>query len=197
MKEVRSITVYSYSDLDVDAKQKAYEDFCKYNRYLWFHENEETLKAFCSHFNIECYDWMYDLIKHNFSIKYKENETLEYMCGNKLYGFICKKVDEIKPFKTYFKNGKHVVSKILKNEDINLTGYWLDYVICKPLVDFLKNPDKDKLFKELMNDCLTEFFKECNNDIKSTFSIASFEEHCEVDDLLFFKNGVQYMEDEY
>src|SRR5690606_3900408 len=72
--------------------------------------------------------------------------------------------------------GKPKYSKVKVVREPNLTGYYLDYSICKPLYDFIDHPDEHTSLSDLLQECFWEWVNECNKDVEEFYSFESFEE---------------------
>jgi hypothetical protein len=55
--EIIELEVYSFDELDEDAKEKAREWYRDGMDYPWFSESLDSIRAFCNHFNVALRDW--------------------------------------------------------------------------------------------------------------------------------------------
>lgn len=74
-----TITIYSYSELSEEAKERAYDEWMPY--YAFEADNRRTLEAFCDAFGIEVYGYEYDSYCHSFQWRAK-NEGDEEITDN-------------------------------------------------------------------------------------------------------------------
>lgn len=59
-----TITIYSYSELSEEAKERAYDEWTPY--YAFEADNRRTLEAFCDAFGIEVTEYLYDAYHYVF-----------------------------------------------------------------------------------------------------------------------------------
>lgn len=178
------------------ARETAYGEWLHTFEYGWNSENQNTLDAFESVFNIKVNDWSYDTCRYSYRFTSHYSGEEEQLNGIRLLKYIVNNYWHIlfKP-KTYYLKGnckKRRKSRVFTDNCCVLTGYCADEDILKPIYDFLKAPDTRTTLYDLMDKCLDNFFKSCRNDMEYQCSEESFEESCAANDYEFLENGKMY-----
>lgn len=190
--ETRTYDVYKVDELSFTAKENAYRQWLKGFEYD-NSDNMATLRAFEDIFNVKVIDWRYGggTCYYRFTSRYSGEE--ETLCGVRLLKYIVNNYWHrlFKP-KTYWLgigSNKRRKSRIFKTDCCVLTGYCADLDILKPIYDFLKAPDKHTNLYDLMDECIGNFFRYCNDDMEFCCNEESFELACEANEYEFLSDG--------
>lgn len=178
MKQV-TINLYEYSELNDQAKENAYNEWLKNAYYFASTDNKDTLIKFCDIFGVKMEKWEYDISSYDFDF-HIQNDYLENLKGEKLLSFL----------------RENFFDYINDYDSCNLTGYYLDLDILKPMYDFLSdyNDDMNEItYKELVHNCLENFFKSCTLDCECYFSKENFEELSEINEWIYNEYGKIYL----
>lgn len=202
--------VYTLDELSQEAKEAAYENWNIDNYYPYAHENEETLKRFEEVFPIEIGHWEYDQFSGNISYEFEDNEIdiddiyydteLKEMCGIRLLKYLHNNYwNDISSRKFYFAGGGIGIKSKTRHSNFQrevgncpFTGYYMDEVILKPIHDFMKKPDENINFNDLMDMCLNNWVQACVEDCEWTNSMECFEDYCEANNMEFTEDGEIY-----
>lgn len=92
----------------------------------------------------------------------------------------------------FTKNGKTQESKILKEKNWDINGYYLDYDLLSPIFYFLEKPDENINFLSLMEKCIGNALNSCVVDLCEFYSNDSFKKYCHMNKCLFFEDGTRY-----
>lgn len=197
----REIKLYSVNELNEQALEKAYEKWYYDNyEYTWHDENEDTLNKFCEVFNINVRNFQYDSYNYNYRFEV-ENENIEDLSYIRLLAHLNNYFDDIYKGKYYSKSFRigdkynyiHRHSKVMfEKNDCSLTGYYLDNEILQPVFEFIKKP-RNITFKELMNECLENFFEACSEDVKNLSSEEYFKEQSSDNDWVYLNDGTIFL----
>jgi hypothetical protein len=199
------ITVFKFEELKEDVKQKVFSNWCSEADYPFASDNAHTLKEFERIFPVKVKDYKYgDMYKEiDFSID-TENYNyygIEDLEGIRLYKFIYNNYyDELfraksKAYKSYTGAMKYYKSKVYNEPyDCPLSGYYIDYDILKPLYDYLEKPNFDLSLWDLMNECLQEWLKACDNDYDNYYSMDSFIESDECNNIEYYADGSIFLQ---
>ena len=198
------VTVYKFDELSEKAKNKALSAHCENIDYPWSSENEQTLNSFADIMPVKVKNWSYGGRGEGVYFDFTDT-NLEELKGNRLRTYIINNYHDLlferKPYGKYTKNeitGKWSYkrrSAILYTESLSpLTGYCVDEGILSPLRKFVTNPGelkhfKSTTFKDLMEDCFSEWVKECSDDYEYYFSEESFKDLCEANEYEFDEHG--------
>lgn len=199
--------IYDYEELSPKAKEKAYNDFLNTDDYFSADENKTTLEKFAKIFPVNRLEWEYGYGQYiNFSMN-TEYEEIDELSGVRLlkylwnnyssylfkgnYYWLHSKIEksENKPTIGKFKTR---TSKLLKNTDCVLTGFYLDMEILDPIYKFLNKPSDNITFKDLMRKCLNSWLKTCVNDYNNYYSEENFKELCMANEWEFLNDGKIY-----
>lgn len=194
-----TITVYNIDELSEKAREKAYYDWLDQTDYHFAEDNRKTLKAFEQIFPVKVTNWQYDAYSYHFNFDFTCDEIIENLSGIRLLKYLYNNYyDDLFKGKYYstpikYKNSKpsykYRHSKVLKDNSCVLTGYYLDDIILKPIYSFMKKPDNNTTFYELMRSCLNEWGKACSEDVAYCTSIEYFMEYARANGLEFDEQG--------
>ena len=163
----KTYTLFTLSELDDEARQRAYADWLAKGRdYPYVYENRNTLEAFCNLFRIVCANYRYDSYTYAYRFRTGHGEETERLSGVRLLAYLYNNFHaELYKPKTYWtkdrKRGRK--SRIFVTCECPFTGVVSDDIILQPLMNFMRSPD-GRNFKELMRDCLENFFRSCRDD---------------------------------
>ena len=134
--------------------------------YPYASENCDTLEAFCNLFRIVCTNYRYDSCTYAYRFYTKHEADTEELSGVRLLAYLYNNFHAglYKP-KVYWTKDrkKRRRSRISVTCECPFTGVVSDEIILQPLMDFMRSPDT-RNFKELMRDCLENFFRSCRDD---------------------------------
>lgn len=163
----RTYTLFTVSELKDADFQKAYEDWLvKGSSYPYADENRDTLRNFCNLFRIVCTNYHYDSCTYHYRFHTDQEEDTEQLSGIRLLAYLHNHFHSgIFIPKTYWTGnlGKKRRSRIFVISECPFTGYVMDDIILRPLLEFMQVPDS-RTFKQLMRDCLEAFFRSCRDD---------------------------------
>lgn len=191
----KTYEVYSYDELDESAKETALAEFYS-DEYFWGDDNKSVLDRFEEIFPIEVKNWEYGdcgaFVSFEFSYNYSEVKELtgirllKYLVNNYYHALFTAKY-----ISKYTNNHKHISrhSKCQVDNCCVLTGYYIDHAILDPIYKFLKNPDKNTTFYDLMNYCLQSWVSACQVDYEYQYSREGIEQTIEANEYLFTSNG--------
>lgn len=179
MKQV-TINIYELEELSTEAQEKAYLEWYASAEYPWYDDNRSTLEKFQELLNGLNVDWEYST-SHGYAqitggFKYQYSEEMEQMQGVRLFKWLYNNLDNV-----YLK----------ESDEISLTGFYMDDVILQPIRSFMKRPFNIS-FCDLVENCLTEWAKQCSNDISSYFSEETFQSEAKELDMHFYESGKIY-----
>jgi len=203
-----TLTGYEVSELSENAKENAYNNWLQNADYPFWKDNEDVLYEFADIFNISIRNYQYDENFSNVSYEINEDEEILNLSGIRLLSYIWNNYKDVlyigkyRPVHTEKKlNHPRITQKILSNgklfqswhskifwEETALTGYFVGCEMVKPIFDFMENPDKTT-FKELLEECITNWEETVNEDVRSCSSIESFEEDANINQWLFSEKG--------
>lgn len=197
-------TAYTFDELTEQAKKVAYQEWLQSVCYEFISddsERESTLDEFCRIFDVSLDGWEVDSCRYNF--RFSTNETnIEEVSGLRLARYIWNN------YAHYIKTGKFYSGKISYNpfhcatrnskvimsmNDCPLTGVCYDCDILQPIIDCLTYKKVYNDAKELFNDCLDNFFKSWQEDIKYRESFEFFEEETFMNDWEYNADGTQFV----
>lgn len=191
----REYNLYPITELSNKAFETAYNKWLYSKEYQYSSDNRKTMEEFQTLFDVVVKDWRYDAYTYSYRFHTNVSQEIEELKGIRLLKYIINN-QGFKLFapKTFWssKNYKKRTSKIFVSTECNLTGYCADYEILEPIYSFLKNPDKDTSFLQLMDKCLDNFFKYCKNDVESTESEEYFKEESLDRNYEYLENGTLF-----
>ena len=68
----------------------------------------------------------------------------------------------------------------------------MDNEILAPIFDFMRKPNNNTSFKDLLNDCFEAWVTACNNDIDSQNSDEYISENLESNDYEYTEDGEEF-----
>ena len=203
-------TIYRFSELSEEAKEKAIDKWRDNSQGLfsWKNEASDTLNAFCKIFDVK-----YNTIDYleTYRNKYRINlpDEVKNLSGIRLAAYLWNNYkNELYKGKFYsvrsdkIMNHNRVKSKVLSNGKIFnayysaitlehscvLTGMCYDDNILDPIYEFMKRPYNTGI-DELINDCISSFCKAVASDIEYEYSDKCIIETIEINDYEFTENG--------
>lgn len=189
----RFVKVFTIDDLDYDAKQQAYHEWMESTYYSWEWENRESLETFCSRFHIGHVDYEYGASSRPPWIEadIQVSEEVDALRGLRLRTYILNNFGDVLFKSKYLRHigGKPKYSKVKTVKEPDLTGFYLDHTICKPLYTFLDQPNQYKSLSDLLQECLWSWVNECHKDVEYYYSFKHFEEIGRVSGWLYNKQG--------
>src|SRR5690606_13129221 len=153
----RFIKVFTIDELDYDAQRNAYNDLLPIAYYPWDRENQETLNAFCSWFDVGRVDYEYGAFRPPWiEADIHVSGEVDALRGLRLRTYILNNYGHVlfKPKYLRHVGGKPRYSKVKVVRVPDMTGFYLDYSICKPLYDFIDHPDGHTSLSDLLQECL-------------------------------------------
>lgn len=193
----RTYTLFSISELEETARQKAYTDWlAKGQEYPYAPFNRNTLEAFCNLFHVVCTNYRYDSCTYYYRFYTEQEEDTEELSGIRLRTFICNNFHYGLYYpKTYWTKDlkKKRNSHITLISSCPLTGFIMDDIMLQPLTDFMRSPDT-RNFKELMGDCLEAFFRSCRDDCEYHESEEYFKDESHGNNWEYLKDGTLFKE---
>lgn len=162
--------VFYFDQLSDEAKEKARDWWrqCESEDPAWEAERRQTLEAFCKRFPVEARNWEYDCSGFRMSKIWNADRDSGEIHGSRLIALMLNWFGPLVLWepKAYEKNGKKRHSKVLMVErSCPFTGYYLDDVMLDPIRAYLKKPDMEKTYKDLMAECLDAWGKACVDDV--------------------------------
>lgn len=186
--KIKEIKIYEFSELSSDSQNKAIEYFANNMDFseFWNSDYRATLDKFCKLFSVKLNDWNVDTCNYNYRISHIDNNFK----GMSLYKLIQNYFwDSLYSNKIYYKNNKKHVSKILFTENDNFTGFCADYAILKPIYDYIKKPNLNLEYRDLICECLDSFFEYWHKDIEYQYSAENIKEFIEINNYEFLESG--------
>lgn len=179
----RTITtdVYHFEQLSDEAKEKARDWWrqAEAEDPAWANERRESLEAFCKEFPVELRGWEYDAHSYRIDRAWTAGPESQELKGSRLIGFL---LNEYGPRvlwepKVYEKGDKKRKSKIIMVEtSCPFTGYCMDDDLLEPIRQYLKKPDLELCYRDLMGQCLNAWGKSCVEDVAWMNSDAQVDE---------------------
>ena len=194
----KTLTVYNYSELSEEAKERACQEMLEHFDYPWSGENRDTLTEFENNFPVTVKDFRYGSCNSFVDFDFTSDDKTEELTGVRLLKYLHNNYyDVLFKGKYYSKtkyvdgkfSSKHRHSKVQKENCCTLTGYYIDDAILKPIYEFLKNPVEHINFYDLMNECLQSWLSAVNNDYEAMQSEEYLAEHAEVNEIEFDEDG--------
>lgn len=191
MREI-IVKVYQFNELNDDAKDKARQWFRQGNDYPWFGEYRDSLKSFEKVLPIKIKDYSYGEEAYRSYVRFDvTNAELMSLKGLRLRTWL------INNFWSHIEKGKYlghikgksVYSKMVKEVSCPFTGYCSDESLIEPIRKFLKSPDANMTFEELIKECFESFIQDVASDIEYQNSDECIDETIEANDYEFDANG--------
>jgi hypothetical protein len=198
--KIKEVKVYSYDELDSMAQATALNNWLSSFDYSWGSDNKNTLDAFENIFPVKIRNFEYGGYRGNDGVNFVTtcDDEIDNLSGFRLATYLWNNYkNSIFKGKYYSKgkwiNGqyvnKHRHSKIILDNSCVLTGYCMDDDILSPIYNFLKKPDKNTTFLDLLKDCFDSWISACNADYEYATSEEAFKESCEANEYEFYENG--------
>ena len=200
MREV-TMKVYSVEELSGKALSRAYDDWYMNSDYPWNKKNKKTLLKFEKIFPVEVTDWYYGGVYKYVKFHMTCDDEVAELEGFRLAKYIWNNYRHIIYNGKYYSKGKCVNgkyqyvsrrSKINLERECSVTGYYLDYVILKPLYDFLDSPKQYVTFRDLMEECLESWLNAYEDDYNNYYSIGNFIKIAKDNNYEFFEDGSMF-----
>ena len=200
MREV-TMKVYSVEELGGKALSRAYDDWYMNSDYPWSEENRKTLLEFERIFPVKVTDWQYGGGYKYVRFHMTCDDEVAELEGFRLAKYIWNNYRHDIYKGKYYSKGKfidgkyHYVSrrsKVNLEQGCNLTGYYLDYDILKPIYDFLDSPEPYVTFEDLMEKCLESWINACEDDYEGYYSIDNFMEIANANNYEFYEDGSMF-----
>lgn len=188
-------TVYKFNELDIDAQKKAIENYRnKQQVFFWGDEMVNSLKRFCESFNI-------DLINYSIGEKARVHYTLgdlndrleglrlrKYLINN-FYGYLFKPkgYGEYKKRDGVWGYKRRSRCQVIETS-CPFTGVCFDDDLLTPIRRFIKSPDNID-FSNLISQCINEFIRSCESDIKHQNSDEYITDHLIANGYEFDESG--------
>jgi hypothetical protein len=208
----KTIKLYSIDELTGTAKDNALNNVRSNYEYFGHDENVSTLRAFERVFPVNIKNFSYGDRGSGVSYDLTCDDNIADLSGIRLSSYIWNNY-----FTDLFKgkyysvdsnnkiNHKRVQSKELTSKPGQyfnayhsrvqfetcgvLTGYCIDDDILKPVYDFLKNPNQDKNFTDLMEDCMNAWITACEQDLEGAYTDEAIEDHAQANEYEFTETG--------
>ncbi len=211
MKTIQ-VNIYTFSELSEDAKQRAIETWRNDTQeYAWQDENKESMEAFARVFPIAVTEWSYGGRGEGVYFRFEtERDEIEELSGQRLaiylwnnyrrelykgkyYGRLSlrdKNGKKIRKSKEFPIGQRHVIrhSKIILDTCCVFTGYCMDDALTDNIYAFMDKPDA-RTFRDLLEDCFSQWIKACNADIEWQNSDEYISETIEANDYEFDEDG--------
>lgn len=169
-----TIDVYSFYELDDDAKERALEALRSAHEYYWHRENRESLEEFCKHFDVELGSWEYSLYASpHISGRVVDEELAE--------------LKRVRLWKWLGNSG--ILDDDLLTGNCPFTGYYMDEELLDPIRDFMKKPLGSLTWQGLIDECLWRWATACSRDLEYSYSSEALVESADANDLEFTKTG--------
>lgn len=192
----RTITtdVYHFEQLSDEAKEKARDWWrqAEAEDPAWANERRESLEAFCKEFPIEVKGWEYDAYSYRIHKVWTAGSDSQAIKGKRLIGFL---LAEYGPRilwepKVYEKDGKKRRSKVtVVATSCKLTGYCMDECLLDPIRKYLKAPDMNLHYCELLAQCLDAWGQACVDDVADSMKDEQVDETIIANEYEFDEEG--------
>ena len=181
MQKVISTTLYTIDDHPQPEHVFDWMRANSDNDHYAVYEIVDTLKAFCTHYDIQILDW-------SISAHSDRGERVDIDCGDiselhsvRLWKYINNN------YSTYFNNFTKKQDQVL-NGNCPFTGVCWDENALDPMRDFMKKPDSLN-YRELMSDCIDELISALHRDSEYRDSDEAIREDCICNDYYFDDQG--------
>ena len=176
------LPIYTVQELSEKAKERAFKDFCNTDLFSYGSDNEKTLTEFVKIFPVKVNKFTYGNGNYFIDFEFTENLKIERLKGIRLLSYIQNNYfSSLFIGKWYYTNNSKVPgyslkrqSKVLFSDCCTLTGYYLDHEILSPIYNFIKKPEKDTTFYDLMRKCLRGWITACNTSYEDYYSMENF-----------------------
>lgn len=186
---MKTVNIFSYSELSEEAKEFAYQEWLKKDREF-FYESEyiNTLVKGLEHFDFRLKNYSFDYFCASngyFRIEsYLDQEVLE-LTGNELKDYIIENYSERRSI------FRHYDFVNIFSGNCELTGACYDEDFLQPVKDFLESPTNDNLY-DLMKECINSLMKALESDYEGCQTKEYFEDEAIFNDYEYFENGEEY-----
>lgn len=188
------VEIYTLDELPERSQEKAYDYWVSACDYGWGGENTQSLKKFEEHMPIKIKDWEYDTYSYNVRFELNVDDGVEELTGVRLATWLWNHYNYVLyTGKWYGKFYPKVRRSRILLEENSPTGYCIDYSLWQPIRDFINKPDSRNL-KELIQDCLDNWGRDCSNDYADSMSKERFIEEASECEYMFTIDGKQYYE---
>ena len=165
-------TVYTFSELSDEAKEKALENNACTAELFWSNEYLDSIKKACEYFDIELKYYSIDWSNSNLcSFKISEHENSE-LSGVRLFKYLI---------------NRYKANEILDN--CEFTGFCADCDFMDEIKKFLKKPCKHTNLQELLESCVESVISAGCKDYEYQLSEEGFAGHCEANGYEFTEEG--------
>jgi len=191
------IKAYQFAELSDKAKENAHNEYLsKGYPNDWSEENLDSWKKFLDIFPVKNNGRNWN------DITFTGEESVENLTGQRLATYIWNnyKMDLFKG-KYYSTSGRYDenrkyhykkrYSKIQLETSCVMTGYCMDDSILAPIYAFLKKPNKNTDFMDLMNECGNAWEEALDADSEWQSSMEYFKDACEANEYEFDEDGKQ------
>lgn len=197
--------VYKFEELSPAARDRAWEHGPDFSQD-YDSEYISTLLKFEDVFNINVWDYRVGHCTYGPHFKYfKAGRADDAPAGDpiRLATYIWNNfADDISKGKYYSTRGQYIDGKYtykyrhskiqLEMDNCPLTGCAYDCDILQPVIDCLHYKKFYNDIDELLNDCLTAFFRSWDAEKEYLSSYEYFAEYCEENDIEFYETGEMY-----
>ena len=185
---MKTVEIYSYSELSDEAKGNAYQNWLNKDREFFYGDYMETIHKGLGHFGFDLTDWSFECWKASnayIKITSSHDEEIEELSGHDLANYLVTHFSDI-----WNKYGKKYVN-LFNDGDCPLTGMCYDNSFIQIVNDFIKNPT-NITFLELMEKATMELLSDMQNDYEYCESKEYFEQEAESNEYQYFENGREY-----
>ena len=192
------INIYEIGELSEKASEIAYHDWLNTCDYPFSDDYNTTLDIFCDVFGFKVTDYRCDYRYIKFYSLH--DEEINELSGVRLLKYLYNNYfDDLFHKKIYYFNysRKKRTSNIHYNSECPFTGCFVDNDILDPIYKFLKKPDENTTFYNLIEECLYSWIDSYNIDYDYHTSFEYFKEECENNSIMFYSDGSEFNEVEY
>jgi hypothetical protein len=195
-----TINIYKFSELSEKAQRHAWENGPDFSGDSGS-DYRATLAAFEKIFDISVYRWNVNDYNYDFAYvtagaangapdgdplrfaRYMWNNYAEYITKGKYYSTPGRWINGKYNYKFRYSRAT------FEMDNCPLTGYCADMDILQPVIDCLHYKRFFDSFDDLIDACLTAFFRSWQADIEYRASFEYFAEMCEINDYEFTETG--------
>ena len=212
MKQVKC-NLYKFEELSEQSKKividRERDKIQQWGVDAWESEHRDVLKKFEEIFDIEVRHWEVNDYSHNYRFSFDhdfyEMDASEVK-GKYLLRFLNSIYYDVRKGKYFscgdrWENGKFHYSsrysKILWEEgNCPLTGFCYDNEILQPIWDWHKKPNWNLSLKDLVDECLENFFSQWEKEMlycaSDDYCIQELTESSAYEDTLYFEDGTEF-----
>lgn len=174
-----TIKICLFQELSKKAQEVVLErERTRPDRYSWADEAIDSLKQFCEHFGLTDLRYSVSAWEPSFCSAKLSREDHDEMRGVRVWKFL---------------HNSNLISGNLLEGECPFTGYWIDEELLEPIREFLKKPNSDLTYQDLMNECLQKWVKDFQDEEEYAYSDEAIKEDLEVNDLEFLEDGREYL----